>query len=75
MARATLTIEVEFDGNKADAEGVAGALDMIIKTGLESVQKELNAEYGVTEITPALVLSETDYPSALKAWAEKRLKS
>jgi hypothetical protein len=57
MAKATLTIEVEFDDTKSDSEGVAGAIDMVIKTGLESVQKELEEEYGVTEVAPALVLT------------------
>ena len=56
MPKATVAIEIEFVGTKADAEGIAGAMDMIVKTGLESLQRELEQEYGVTKINPSILI-------------------
>ena len=61
MAKTTLTVEVQYDARQTDPEGLASAMDRLLKTALST--PGIMAEYGDPKMGEFFVAPPADNPS------------
>ncbi len=62
--KARLFLDVEFNGRKTDAEGIAAALDRVMETGMSALGDCWDEYGGVPKVGQFLVLDTKQAPSA-----------
>ena len=56
--KAKLIVEVEFDGNRTDAESLAPVFDKLVETAMWNLYAEIEEEYGPVRVGKFTVVKE-----------------
>ena len=67
--KARLYLDVKFDGRKTDAEGVAAALDNVVKCGMAALDDAWDEYGGAPKVGEMLVLNTAQAPSGAAKYA------